>query len=150
MSDLLVKLYDLPGVGAVEGYSVRRPLAHERDRVAEWVGQHFTTGWQSEVACAFGEPPTRGWIAIDETTRAIAGFAVYDVVFRGFFGPIGVAESARGRGLGTALTLRALHSMREAGYAYAVIGGASSVSYYAEAVGAVEIEGSSPGAYPIA
>lgn len=148
MADLLVKLYELPKAVEVAGYTIRRPLPHERDRLADWVGEHFTSGWQSEVSCAFGEPPARGWIAIDEATNEIAGFAAYDVAFRGFFGPTGVAESARGKGLGTALMLQALHSMSEKGYAYAIIGYASSVDYYQKTVGAIEIPDSTPGAYP--
>jgi GNAT superfamily N-acetyltransferase len=42
---------------------------------------------------------------------------------RGFFGPAGVAESARGFGLGKALLMKALEALREIGHAYAIIGG---------------------------
>ena len=54
----------------------------------------------------------------------------------------------RGRGIGKALVLAALHAMRAEGYAYAIIGWASSVDFYRKAVGATVIEGSEPGIYP--
>ena len=38
--------------------------------------------------------------------------------------------------------------MRAEGYAYAIIGWASSVDFYRKAVGAIVIEGSEPGIYP--
>jgi len=53
----------------------------------------------------------------------------------------------RGQGLGTALLLRALHSLAEAGYAYAIIGGSSDDNFYAKAAGALPIPDSSPGPY---
>src|SRR6266511_3379092 len=43
--------------------------------------------------------------------------------------------------------LAALTAQRDAGYAYAIIGGVGPQAYYAKTVGAVPIEGSTPGAY---
>ena len=40
-----------------------------------------------------------------------------------------------------------LHAMATLGYAYAIIGGVREVELYWKAVGAIEIEGSSPGIY---
>ena len=54
----------------------------------------------------------------------------------------------RQRGIGRALLLSALHAMRAEGYAYGIIGWASSVDFYRRAVGAIEIAGSEPGIYP--
>ena len=78
---------------------------------------------------------------------ALVGFACYDATIRGFFGPTGVHEAQRGRGLGKALLFAALHTMWEVGYAYAVIGSAGPTEFYAKAVGATPIEGSTPGIY---
>ena len=60
----------------------------------------------------------------------------------------GPPEQRRGRGVGKALLLAALHAMRAEGYAYAIIGWASSIDFYRKAVGATVIEGSKPGIYP--
>ena len=49
----------------------------------------------------------------------------------------------RGQGIGTALLLATLHAMRDAGYMYAIIGGAGPVGYY-EKVGATVIPDTEP------
>lgn len=53
----------------------------------------------------------------------------------------------RGKGIGEALLIESLAAMRATGYAYAIIGGAGPTQFYARAVGAVEIPGSTPGIY---
>ena len=45
------------------------------------------------------------------------------------------------------LLVSALKGLRELGYAYGVIGGVGPADFYARAVGAMPIEGSSPGIY---
>ena len=77
----------------------------------------------------------------------VIGFACFDATCRGFFGPIGVADEARRRGVGRALLLATLHAMSAAGYAYAIIGGAGEPLFFAKTVGAVEIPDSTPGIY---
>ena len=79
---------------------------------------------------------------------ALVGFACYEATCRDFFGPELVHPDRRGRGVGRALLLAALHAMRAEGYAYAIIGWASSIDFYRRAVGAVVIDGSEPGIYP--
>jgi GNAT superfamily N-acetyltransferase len=79
---------------------------------------------------------------------ALCGVACYDAACLNFFGPELVAPDRRGRGIGRALLLSALHAMRANGYGYAIIGWASSADFYRRVVGAVEIEGSTPGIYP--
>ena len=56
-------------------------------------------------------------------------------------------ESERGKRIGNALLLAALHAQKAQGYAYAIIGGVGPAAYYAKTVGAVLIEGSNPGIY---
>jgi predicted N-acetyltransferase YhbS len=77
----------------------------------------------------------------------VVGFACHDTTYKNFFGPTGVDESQRGRGLGKALLLACLHAMAAQGYGYAIIGGVGPAEFYAKTVGAVEIEGSTPGIY---
>ena len=152
MGDMLVKLYALPDatpalarVGAA-GYDIKRPLPPERRAVVRWVESHFGERWAGETETAFSRAPATCHIAVDGTGD-LCGFACHDVTFRGFFGPAGVPEKLRGQGLGTALLFRALHSLAEAGHAYAVIGGSSDDEFYARAVGAVPIADSTPGPY---
>ena len=150
--DLLVKLYALEPNPELDARvaKARRHLFAARWRrnfniVTEWVGEKFDAGWASETAVAFARQPPSCFVA----TRAgkVIGFACHDATARGFFGPTGVDEAARGLGVGHALLLACLLDMRMRGYAYGIIGGAGPIEFYAKAVGAVPIEGSEPGIY---
>ena len=71
--------------------------------------------------------------------RKLVGFACYDTSARGFFGPTGVDETARGGGIGHALLLASLLDMRAQGYGYAIVGDVGPVDFYVRAVGATPI-----------
>ena len=62
-------------------------------------------------------------------------------------GPLGVTKEWRGRGVARELVTSSLMSMREDGYAYAVIGWVSSESFYSKLCGAISIPDSHPGVY---
>jgi len=149
--DMLVKLYTLPALESVlakqteAGVDVRRAQALEKRLVAEWVCQHFSARWASECEVAFSGHPISCFVAVAD--GKLAGFACYDATCKGFFGPIGVDEAYRGRGIGKALLLICLHAMAVRGYGYAIIGAAGPTEFYAKTVGASEIEGSAPGVY---
>ena len=151
MADMLVRLYALPDAtpalerAASAGAVLRRPEAFERSRVVEWVRSTFSPGWADEVDIAFASRPPSCFIAI--AAGEVVGFACHDTTRPNFFGPAGVAPTARGAGIGAALTLVTLSAMRSAGYAYAIIGGVGPVDFYARVAGATPIEGSTPGIY---
>jgi len=151
MPDMLVRLYDLPDVAplvkdlADRNIVIRRAMPYEKHRVVGWVRESFGEGWASECDGAFANHPVSCFIATE--TGDIAGFACHDSTCRNFFGPTGVAGEKRGSGIGKALLLSCLHAMAALGYAYAIIGGVDSTAFYAEAVGATVIEGSTPGIY---
>jgi len=152
VSDLLVRLYALPPLGpaletlSAAGIIVRRAAAAERRAVVEWARAHGSPGWADECEAAFARLPLACFVALEND--ALVGFACYEATCRNFFGPELVHPDRRGRGVGRALLLAALHAMRAEGYAYAIIGWASSIEFYRHAVGAVVIEGSEPGIYP--
>lgn len=151
MTDMLVKLYDLPPLDPhlervrAAGADIRRALPPEKHRILAWVREHFHDAWASEadVACC-AHPPT---LFIATRDGAMLGFACYDATGLGLFGPVGVDEAARGSGIGTALMLACLHAMAARGYFYAIIGSAGPKDYYTRTVGAVEIANSTPGPY---
>lgn len=151
MTDMLVKLYDLPALephltrARAAGVDIRRALPPEKHHILAWVREHFHEYWASEadVACC-AHPPTL-FLAVRD--NATLGFACYDATGLGMFGPVGVDEAARGGGIGTALMLACLHAMAARGYFYAIIGSAGPKDYYARTVGAVEIMDSTPGPY---
>jgi predicted GNAT family acetyltransferase len=151
MIDMLVRLYDLPEREtlyrrvAEEGVLLRRPGAYEKHLVSDWVAKNFSTKWVSEVEVAFSRQPVSCFIATRD--KEILGFACYETTCKGYFGPTGVGESARGKGVGKALLFKALEGLREMGYAYGFIGGVGPREFYERACGAVEIPGSDPGIY---
>lgn len=151
MADMLVRLYDLPEVAGKlaaleeDGVLVRRAQPWELSPLRRFIEDHFSEGWADETSVGFANKPVSVFIA-QEGAR-IVGFAAYECTARGFFGPMGVDEAFRKRGIGGALTLACLHAMREIGYAYAIIGGAGPKDFYAKCCGATLIADSQPGIY---
>jgi hypothetical protein len=152
MMDRLVKLYELPALAphlerlAAQGVQVRRPRAYEQSLVTGWVAKTFSRGWADECTICFARQPVSCFIA----TRAaqVIGFACHETTYRNFFGPIGVAEEARGLEVGSALLLANLHAMADLGYAYAIVGGPRDAApFYRKVVNAIDIPGSDPGIY---
>jgi GNAT superfamily N-acetyltransferase len=150
MPDMLVRLYELASLDdalttiAAHGVQVRHALAPEKQRVMTWVQAHFPA-WATEVETTFARLPVACFIALRD--QELLGFACYDGVCRNFFGPTAVLDAERRRGIGKALLLSVLHAQRAQGYAYSIIGGVGPADYYAKTVGAVLIEGSTPGIY---
>ncbi len=150
MHDMLVRLYDLPSLedalklSARQGVAVRRALSLEKPQVLEWVQANFPV-WTAEAEAAFCRLPVSCFLAIRD--QDLLGFACHDATCKNFFGPTGVLEEERGRGLGRALLLATLHAQRAQGYAYSIIGGVGPAEFYAKTVDAVPIEGSTPGVY---
>lgn len=147
MQDMLVRLIGLPDIREKEialkkkeGIVFRRAIAPERYLISNWVLEEFGTYWQSEVEVAFGRTPVAVWIA--QRGNEILSFACYEATAKNFFGPTGTKESERGKGIGKILLIKALESMREMGYAYAIIGGVGPAEFYEKAVNAKLIEGS--------
>jgi ribosomal protein S18 acetylase RimI-like enzyme len=146
--DLLIRLYApelAPAAGAASAQGVRKPIGPEFGTVARWVEQRFGPLWSSEAQAALANRPTTLFIAQRNTD--ILGFCCYDATARGFVGPVGVAESARGQGIGAALLLACLHDMRSAGYGYAVAGHVGEPEFFRRVAGAIEIPDSTPGLY---
>lgn len=147
---MLVKLYNLPDISAearalqADGVVCRRAESYERSAVMEFVQAQFPN-WADEAAAAFASVPPTVFVAAEAGT--VLGFACYNVTRPNYFGPTGVQESQRGRGIGKALLLLALEALRAEGYAYAIIGGVGPAAFYERAVGATIIPGSEEGIY---
>lgn len=140
--DLLVNLYsrrldDLGQRVADCPATIRTALPPEQHIIKDWVRQHFSQYWVSEVSAAMAHQPPGCLIATID--GELVGFACYDATARGFFGPTGVSEDQRGKRIGLALFHQTLVAMKAQGYAYAVIGSAGPVDFYRNAVGAMPI-----------
>ncbi|ANK89414.1 MULTISPECIES: GNAT family N-acetyltransferase [unclassified Rhizobium] len=150
MPDLLVSLYsaqlaELKQRADHVGASIRPALPPELHLVVTWVRERFSENWASEVSVAFSRQPVACLIAIED--RELLGFACYDTTARGFFGPTGVDPQARGKGVGLALFSASLQAMKTLGHAYAFIGDAGPVDFYARTAGAVIIPAPDKGIY---
>ena len=145
MPDLLVNLLKLPPLESAPGYILRRAQSFELTPVRRFVTENFSPRWADEISVGFARQPISVYIATID--REIVGFAAYECTRRGFFGPTGVIPSAQGKGIGKALLLASLWSLRELGYVYAIIGAAGPVRFYQKSVGAIIIPDSEPGIY---
>lgn len=151
MPDMLVNLLKLaplePTLAELReaGVIIRRAQPYEITRVREFIVENFQIDWADEISVGYSNKPVSIFIGIRE--KQVVGFAAYECTRRCFFGPLGVRESERGRGVGQALLLACLWGLREMGYAYGIIGGAGPTQFYERAVGATVIPDSMPGIY---
>lgn len=140
--DLLVNLYsrrmdDLAARAHGVAATIRVALPPEQHIIKDWVRRHFSEYWVSEVTAAMAHQPPGCLIAVLD--GALVGFACYDATARGFFGPTGVSDDQRGKGIGLALFHATLMTMKAQGYAYAIVGSAGPVDFYVKAAGALPI-----------
>ncbi len=151
MPDLLVNLLKLPPLEPavlqirLTGVEIRRAQPFEITPVRDFIEKDFSISWADEISVGFANKPVSVYIATREAN--VIGFAGYECTRRGFFGPTGVLETDRGRGLGKSLLVACLWGLRELGYVYGIIGGAGPTEFYQRAVGAVVIPDSEPGIY---
>lgn len=128
----------------VDGVEILSGVAAD-ERTLAWIDDEFGGSWSSEAQAGCNVVAARAGVPV--------GFATYDphgLQFRwlrglardpsvGVFGPLGVAQSERGKGLGRVLLRRALEELRDRGYARALIaavGGEALPRFYADAAGA--------------
>ena len=148
---MIVNLYELPDTRELyekveaQGIILRRARAYERQSVANWVGEHFSPKWVSEVKVAMSRQPVTCFIATRD--KEILGFACIETTAKGFYGPTGVGEAARGTGIGKALLFKSMEALKESGYVYGVIGGVGPREFYEKVCNAHEIPNSDPGLY---
>lgn len=152
MPDMLVKLYDLSDEISNlselknKGIQIKRALAPDKHKIIEYVKSTFNDNWGSECDVAFSNKPISCFIAVKD--KKIIGFGCYDSTAKNYFGPTGITEEYRKQGIGKALLLKCLLSMREEGYGYAIIGWTNkAIGFYEWTVGATVIENSTPGIY---
>jgi ribosomal protein S18 acetylase RimI-like enzyme len=151
MADLLVKLYELEdSVDYTElkkqNIVIKKAFIGDKSAILDFVKDNFPEApvWVNECEYALFNNPVSCLIAVKE--KNLAGFACYDAAARGFFGPLGVKKEYRKSGIGKYLLKQTLLSMREIGYAYAVIGWAAenALGFYRKTVNALVIEDSPP------
>lgn len=157
MEDMLVRLLHLPPLEPelrkmeAQGVIIRRPNPFEYSRLHKWIVERFGINWFHEFEIAYSRQPVTAFVAVRGSLYdAYMGFAAYDCVWRGGFGPTAVDESERGKGIGRALLMACLHAARNEGYVYYQIAGTGPAEFYRKAVGAEIISNQHPNIYDIA
>lgn len=127
MADMLVKLYeiecfdiDLENKLLQEGIKIKKAIAPDRSKVMEFARLYGGQNWADEVAASFSNKPVTCYIATKD--KQIIGFGCYEATLKAFFGPTAVKEEFRKKGIGKAILLRCLFSLKEMGYGYGFIG----------------------------
>jgi GNAT superfamily N-acetyltransferase len=141
-NDLLVDLYAQDFKKELLDIKVKRVLSTDSDSVVDFIQKRFSPRWASEVKSSLYQANPSCFIAVDE--KQIVGFACYNATAKGFFGPMGVDENYRKKGIGTSLVIHCLEAMYFDGYAYAIIGGVSERTqpFYHHICGSTPIENS--------
>jgi GNAT superfamily N-acetyltransferase len=140
--DMLVDLYNEKLALPKCDYTIKRLLSPNSDLLVEFIQKHFSKGWASEVKAAIYQTNPTCFVAVDD--HKIIGFACFDATAKAYFGPTGVDEAYRGKGIGKALLLKTLWQMKHEGYGYAIIGGVEPYNheFYERACHAVVIDNS--------
>jgi mycothiol synthase len=119
---------------AAAGVRVERLDRADLAGVLQWVDS-FGGVWSGELRQAVAHDPVGCHVA--RRGSAWVGFACHGANRRGWFGPMGTAESERGQGVGAVLLRRCLADQRAAGLTSAQIAWVGPVDFYARTVGAV-------------
>lgn len=122
---------EVPALLDVDIHRLRRD---ERDDFTAWLRHAWDDDWAAEAQQVLLRSPVSCWVATLE--GRYIGFAGYDTNRRGWFGPMGTTEEARGRGVGRALLRSCLRDMVERGDTECEICWIGPESFYRNAVGA--------------
>lgn len=124
---------------SANGIEIRRAQLSESDVIADWVRESINPNWRVVCEVAIEQTPSCCFIAVRKKSAGepfvlaaenLIGFACYDVVTKGVFGPSAVREDEPDNGISTALLLACLHAMAADDYAHATIGWASTTDNY--------------------
>lgn len=111
---------------------VRKANSSDLRKLVSFVSKEFGERWLHSIEYGFRTYKENVPIYIAEQEEVIVGFACYDVVRgkKGLFGPMGTAKQNRVKGVGKQLLHCSLHSMKQEGYEYAIIGQAGPIEFY--------------------
>lgn len=153
MSDMLVDLYSICNSNEIEkelqkeGIRIKKALAPDRTKIVAFAKNCTDEDYSDEVIAAFANNPITCYIATRD--KKLIGFACFEATAKNFFGPTAVLAEERKKGIGKALLIKSLESMRDMGYAYAIIGWPtkSAIPFYEKSVDAKMLEDKTLGVY---
>jgi predicted N-acetyltransferase YhbS len=115
--------------------TIRLAEPGEKERIREFVAGKSGFNWSFEAARAIGPKGSGVWIA--EDAGEIIAFSVFGSLEHHWFGPIGVDEARRKRGLGSVLLFRTLESMKDLGIPRAIVPWTGHLFFYSQVPGVV-------------
>ncbi|MHC4064105.1 MAG: GNAT family N-acetyltransferase [Planctomycetota bacterium] len=120
---------------AAEGIAVRRASVADELLLDGFFDEHFGRDWRLEAGLALHNDPAGLHLALAD--GRIIAFSAHSTQNRewGFFGPMGTAPQARGRGLGRVLLWRCLNDLGAAGHKTAVIPWVGPIAFYSHYAG---------------
>ena len=120
--------------------NIRRAKSNDRDQVIQFARDYFSEEWANTINEGLLKDKPSIYIAFNEVHN-VSGFAAFDVYQgkKNYFGPMGVLSGERTKGIGFSLLHSCLSEMKEIGYGYAIIGGASPLEFYETVCNAVVI-----------
>lgn len=119
------------------GVNLRLAEPGEKGRVEDFVRAKSGFNWSYEAARAVGPRGSGVWLA--EEGGEIIAFSVFGSLEHHWFGPIGVDEARRKRGLGTVLLFKTLNTMVDLGIPRAIVPWTGHLFFYSQVPGIVGI-----------
>lgn len=142
--DMIVNLYIQDIWRKTNNFNTRCVFPSDSERTLDFVKKAFPdeSGWLMEITHALHE----GKCYISVIDNKIIGFACYDCSGKGYFGPFGVIDEFRGKGVGTELFYACMDAMKVHGYGYAIIGWVDEKAkqFYEKVANATYIDFSEP------
>ena len=121
---------------AKEGVICRRVRRDERAPLRKWMAADgWSIGWQVEVGHAIDQEPVAVFVA--EKDGEYLGFASYDGVRPGWFGPMATTKNLRTGGIGSVTFLRCLQDMKAVGYRICEINAVGPLYFYSKVSNAI-------------
>jgi GNAT superfamily N-acetyltransferase len=106
----------------------------EQIEVLDWIEAHFYPLWRSESAYALNRPAPSVFISRDKTGELL-GFATINGVAPGRFGPMGVSDDQRRRGIGTILLFDAFQALKDQRFTKATVHWTGQLYFYTQVPG---------------
>jgi len=97
-----------------EGYTVEQAEPSALPKIQEWIRRKFGITWSIEAGLT-KDRLDAGLLYVTNSDDEIIGFSVYGATAPYRFGPIGIDEKHRGKGIGKVLLYQTLQEMRKTG-----------------------------------
>jgi GNAT superfamily N-acetyltransferase len=117
-----------------QGIKTKLASGADKDELVGWIGAHFSPFWKNETNFALMKSKPIVAFARGQNEK-ILGFATCNGVAPGRFGPAGVDEKGRGKGIGTVLLFDTFAAMKNAGQKKATVHWTDHLFYYSQVPG---------------